>query len=249
MRALGPGWKPLAAPDPHRALAVARTFRPRLVVATPDSLSLVGPLRADLRTGHLPVLALASGDDDQLAALEAGADAVLPPEASPDLLRAAAYRLLVSRDELRRRWSHRAALALEHDGGGDTLDDHFLRRLQREAEGVLGAPASGVPELARALALSPRQLTRRLKALTGESPGAFLRRVRLGRAAALLREGATVKEAAAAVGYGSRPQFSRAFRGAFGADPSAFIAPSRPLPPESTRQGSMSENGSTMSDF
>ena len=233
--AFGAGWAPVATPDPRRALAVARTFAPRLVVAAgPEALGLLGGLRADLRTGHLPVLALADGATAQTDALERGADAALPLAPDPDLLRATAYRLVATREELRQRWSHRAALALE--AAGDSTDDRFLDRVRAAAKGVPGGPAAGsVLDLAEAVHLSPRQLTRRLKALTGESPGAFLRRTRLGRAAAWLRAGASVKEAAEAAGYSSRSQFGRAFREAFGADPSAFAAGAVPGAPHDRR--------------
>lgn len=249
--ALGSGWTPLAAPDAKSALAVARTFDPRLVVlaASGDALEFVSALRGDLRTGHLPVLALASGEREQTAALEAGADSSLPLGASPDLLRATAYRLLVTREELRQRWSHRAALALT-DGAGDTAEDRFLRRVRHEAESGLGTPGFGVPHLSRALALSPRQFARRLKRLTGETPGALLRRVRLGRAAALLARGHSAKETAHAVGFRSRSQFLTAFREAFGTPPSAFAASGAAPPPEASGgAGTMSENRPSMSDF
>ena len=71
--------------------------------------------------------------------------------------------------------------------------------------------------------MSPRQLLRKLKALTDERPNALLRRLRLERAASLLgQEAMTVKEVVHAVGFQSLPYFAKAFREAYGVAPSEY---------------------------
>jgi AraC-like DNA-binding protein len=55
------------------------------------------------------------------------------------------------------------------------------------------------------------------------SPGAFLREMRLARAAQLLeQESGTVSEVAYAVGYRDPEHFSKQFRKAYGVVPSAY---------------------------
>lgn len=77
--------------------------------------------------------------------------------------------------------------------------------------------------LARRAHFSRDHLDRLLAAATGETPAALKRRLLLERAAWQLRTGAaTPSEAAAAAGYGSLAAFSRAFKAAHGAPPSAF---------------------------
>lgn len=74
--------------------------------------------------------------------------------------------------------------------------------------------------------MSSRQLLRKLQALTGERPNTLVRRMRLDRAAELLRtDGRSVKEAAYATGFRSTTHFSQAFREAFGLSPSEFATP------------------------
>ena len=96
-----------------------------------------------------------------------------------------------------------------------------MEALRVAAEARLGDPAFSVDALADDVAMSPRQLARKISALTDETPGALLRRLRLARAADLLRAGAPVAEATDAVGF-SRAQFSRAFREAYGVTPSDY---------------------------
>ncbi|PAP81427.1 hypothetical protein B1759_08890 [Rubrivirga sp. SAORIC476] len=103
---------------------------------------------------------------------------------------------------------------------------HLIADMVGVARERLGDPAFGAVELARAVGLSPRQLRRRVRDATGETPGAFLRRLRLEHAAALLAGGTRcVKEVAHRVGFRSVSGFRAAFRAAFGVAPSAFEGP------------------------
>ena len=231
LAALGERWRVTTADTPARALAAARSLAPHVVVACagPGALELARALRADLRTAHVPLLALAVGEggapEARAALLQAGADAVLPLGTEPVVLRAWVERTLAARRALRERWSRRAALAPRWEAG-DSEAVVFLDRVREAAEAGMALPGFGVGDLAHALALSPRQLTRRLKALAGEAPGALVHRLRMARAAALLAEGHAVGEVAAAVGFRSRGHFREAYRRAFGVLPSE----SRPAP-------------------
>ena len=80
-----------------------------------------------------------------------------------------------------------------------------------------------VATLAREVGLSRAQLRRKLKALTGQSTGEFVRRLRLQRGAQLLagRFG-NVTEVAMAVGFQNPSYFARCFREEFGTPPSGY---------------------------
>jgi AraC family transcriptional regulator, regulatory protein of adaptative response / methylphosphotriester-DNA alkyltransferase methyltransferase len=77
--------------------------------------------------------------------------------------------------------------------------------------------------VARTIATSRRQLQRALAETRGTSFRRELQRVRMVRAADLLREGSlSVQAVAGAVGYRQAAQFAKAFRRHYGAPPSAF---------------------------
>lgn len=77
--------------------------------------------------------------------------------------------------------------------------------------------------LARAAAVSPFHFSRLFARRVGEPPLRHLRRLRLERAALLLREtDAAVTEVALDVGFGSLSYFVSSFRAAFGASPSRW---------------------------
>lgn len=77
--------------------------------------------------------------------------------------------------------------------------------------------------VAHEIATSRRQLQRAFAEAGRTSFRRELQRVRMERAAELLREGSrSVQEVAAAVGYRQAAQFAKAFRRSHGAPPSAF---------------------------
>ena len=73
--------------------------------------------------------------------------------------------------------------------------------------------------------MSRAAFAERFRATFERPPMAFLRDVRLRRAARLLAEtDLPVKAVAGRVGFASRSHFSRAFKASFGADPAAYRA-------------------------
>src|SRR5262245_13954487 len=78
-----------------------------------------------------------------------------------------------------------------------------------------------VEELARVANLSAFHFHRVFRAITGETIGGLVRRLRLERAGKALRRGAPLIEVALDAGYGSPEAFGRAFREAFGLTPTA----------------------------
>ncbi len=90
------------------------------------------------------------------------------------------------------------------------IDAEYRKRLQLD-------------DVARRVATSRRQLQRAFAEAGETSFRAYLQRVRMDRAAVLLREGtAPVNEVATAVGYRQPAQFAKAFRRHHGSPPSSF---------------------------
>ena len=78
-------------------------------------------------------------------------------------------------------------------------------------------------DVARRVVTSRRQLQRAFAEAGETSFRSYLQRVRMERAAELLREGSTpVNQVAGAVGYRQPAQFAKAFRRHHGAPPSSF---------------------------
>ena len=152
--------------------------------------------------------------ESQLARLRAlweGADA-----ASPLLLRQRVFALLV---HLAWRWeSSPAPEAAAHSASNaPTIADAV-----RWCEGHFAQPLS-VPQLAARLFLSPNHFSQRFTREVGVSPAAFIRRLRLEKARALLRETDwPLSRIAEATGFADAAHLARSFRGCYGLTPGDF---------------------------
>ena len=99
------------------------------------------------------------------------------------------------------------------------------RRLRGVIQAVLAQPerAWNIEEMAAAATVSRAQLMRLFKAQTGMSPYAFVNRIRLQQAAAMLKQGSdSVLAIALAVGFGSETHFGKAFKKAYGISPGQY---------------------------
>lgn len=99
---------------------------------------------------------------------------------------------------------------MEQDGAGPRPPRVGLERARRHLEGKLAGSVS-LDELARVAGLSKFHLGRAFKAAYGLPPRAYHIRLRVERARALLAEGRTVREAAAAVGFAGPTHLHRHF--------------------------------------
>ncbi|MEM1057108.1 MAG: ATP-binding protein [Bacteroidota bacterium] len=236
------------AADGAEGIEQARESVPDLVVTDVmmprvDGLALCATLKGDLRTSHIPVLLLSARADveSRIAGYDLGADAYLAKPFHAAELRAQVTGLLRERArlqarfaEVRQRTESPTSASRPHPADAPPFapedpaplpprEAAFLTDLEAAIADGLDDPGFTTNRLAEALAMSRRQLQRKLDALTGDSPGARIREARLDRAATLLAGGEwSVKEVAAAVGFRSTSAFSRAFRERYGATPSAY---------------------------
>jgi AraC-like DNA-binding protein len=128
----------------------------------------------------------------------------------------------------------RAYLARVPDGGGgflgalrDPSTAAALGAMHHRAE----APWT-VASLAKEAGLSRSVFAARFTQLVGEPPLGYLTRLRMQKAATLLREGATLARASHLTGYASEASFSHAFRQWAGVAPGAWrrrLAPARQI--------------------
>jgi AraC-like DNA-binding protein len=119
----------------------------------------------------------------------------------------------------------RAWLAESGEVEGNWLAALRDRHVGKAMSLIHGEPAHAwtVKELASRAGLSRSPFAARFVRLTGVSPMAYLSRVRMQKAAGLLRsQGASLADAAAASGYQSEAAFSKAFRRHFGAPPGQY---------------------------
>jgi len=79
-----------------------------------------------------------------------------------------------------------------------------------------------ISQMADGLALSVRQLQRKLRALTDQQPGHYLRLYRLKESLPLLQAGKRIGDVAYSVGFGSPAHYSSCFRAQYGCTPTEY---------------------------
>lgn len=158
------------------------------------------------------------------------------PGAAPSLLGIDALALRDGRMTIEAAWGEdgrRLAAALDsaEDPGGALLAALAARAgraappdpLVRAAVARLHDPGVRVAPLARELAVSERQLRRRVEAAVGYGPKRLARVLRLGRALAAARAGSDFGRAAAEAGYADQAHFTHDCRALAGDSPSSVL--------------------------
>ena len=221
------------ARDGEEGLKIAQETVPDLVLSDLmmpklDGYELCNALKTDPRTSHIPVILLTAraAQEDKLAGLETGADDYLTKPFDSRELQVRIKNLIELRKQLRRQFN--PALPLRTDEIGFTAADRaFLDRIVQTVEIRLDQETFGVAELCKAVAMSERQLRRKIKALTDQSPNFFIRSLRLQRARQLLEQNAgSVSDVCYMVGFSNLAYFTKCFREQFGKPPSKFVNPS-----------------------
>lgn len=191
-----------------------------------DGYEVCKTLKTDERTSHIPLILLTAkaAHEDKLAGLRVGADAYLQKPFDKNELFIRLEKLVALRRALQGKYAVGSSVfsknGVEKLSAAPTLDDLFLEKIRRVIFEKMSDSELGIVHLCRAASLSHTQVFRKLKALTGENPTLFIRRMRLERAAELLKTTElNVSEIAYEVGFSDPNYFSRAFHETFGASP------------------------------
>ncbi len=187
-----------------------------------DGFQLCEALKTNAKTSHIPVILLTAkaGEENKLAGLETGADDYLVKPFSSKELQVRAKNLI----ELRRKLAEhfrREGLLQPHGIAVPSVEEAFLQKLMQVTEQHLGDEDFAIEALRHELNMGQKQLYRKIKALTGQTPTEFIRTLRLRRAKQLLTQHAgTISEIAFQVGFNNLSYFSKCFREEFGQLPS-----------------------------
>jgi signal transduction histidine kinase/CheY-like chemotaxis protein len=233
---LEPKYRVMEAADGRVGLGLAQRYHPALVISDVlmpelDGIDLCRALKDHPATADIPVVLLTARTSDQAKqeGLEARADDYLFKPFSATELLTRAENLI----ELRRMLYRPAAGATFFTPTApDVLstDDELLENVRATIEKHLGNSNFGVEWLADEVALSARQLQRRLQASVRLSAAGLIRMMRLQRAAQLLeRRAGTVSEIAYRVGFHDAEHFSRLFRQTYGLTPTQYAEQHAPL--------------------
>ena len=230
---LRPKYEIFYAINGRMALEKAQRLVPDLILTDlmmpeMDGLELCRQIRGSELLSHIPIIIITarSTNEDLIRGLEAGADAYLMKPFDSDELQVRVSKLLEQRRMLREKLQRVVAEHPEEDQGDllSTQDAHFIGRLTDVVYSLMGRGQSDVDTVASTLCMSPSQLRRKVQAITGKTPAAYILQIRLSNAQRLLDKSPelTMGDVAYRCGFSDQAHFSHAFQKAFGMSPSQW---------------------------
>lgn len=189
-----------------------------------DGLSLCQIIKNDITTSHISMLMLTAKNtaEDRIDCYNAGADAYIAKPFEMKVLEARAKNLIAKRRQKSQSFQKNVEVNIP-EMGYSSIDQEFLRQAVLKVEAKLSDIMFDFEHFAADMGTSKSTLHRKLKSLTGMSPGEFIRNVRLKHAAKLLLCNAgNVSEIAYTVGFNDSKYFSRSFKAEFGLTPTEY---------------------------
>lgn len=200
-----------------------------------DGFELLQQLKASEKWQGIPVIMLTARTQikDKLKALRIGVDDYIHKPFEEEELLARIQNLL--KHAYARQLPPKAPIsaktslikkAIDHNQAISPTDLEWLKEVEEKVVQEIGSFTFSVEELSHQLALSTRQLQRKLKSNAGLTPQQYIQEVRLNKAREWLEIGqySSVKSVAYAVAMKDAKHFSKLFKKRFGKSPSAYLS-------------------------
>jgi CheY-like chemotaxis protein len=189
-----------------------------------DGISFTKKLRSNPNYGHIPVILISAktGNEAKAEGLLSGADVFIEKPFSILHVKAQIASLLENRRAILEAFN-RSPLAFYSNFSSRGSDAVFLNKLNEEIEKHISEETFSVESLSDVLGISRSSLQRKVKNISGVTPGDYLRNDRLKRACELLLEpDARINEVAFRVGFNSASYFARTFYKSYNMSPKEF---------------------------
>ena len=228
----------LTAKDGEEGLSIAISEIPDLIISDimmpkMDGYETTNQLRKNQLANHIPVVLLtARGDrESRLKGWHEKADEYLTKPFDTEELKIRLKNLLEIRNILKKSFAENL---FETKPSLDQTDVHpaddvelnrnkqqtlFIEKLNYSLEKFYTEPSIPIARFASEVAMSERQLFRKLKSVLDMTPSEYLRRFRLEKAKVLLDEGQSVSFATFEVGFATQSHFSKCFKAQYGLSP------------------------------
>jgi signal transduction histidine kinase/DNA-binding response OmpR family regulator/ligand-binding sensor domain-containing protein len=211
---------------------IAEELNPDLIISDimmpkMDGNELTRLLKNNESTSHIPIILLTakSEQESKIEGLETGADDYLTKPFDTRELLVRIKNLIEQRKKLQEKF-RREITVNPKDITVTSIDEQLLQRAINAVENNISDPDFDTTKMAREVGVSRMLLHTKIKALTGQSTGEFIRTLRLKRAAQLLQQGSgNVTQVAYDVGFQNLSYFAKTFRKQFGKSPSHYPSP------------------------
>lgn len=220
----------LTASNGTEALETLKKVEPDIVITDlmmegMGGFELCKAIKQNIRTCHISVIILTAKEDidDQIAAIEAGADEYLFKPFSISILKAKVANLLKAKYRHRHHYINTAEVEPEKITS-NAMDGDFIKRAIEIVEQNMDNEEFTSHDFSRELCMSRSNLHLKMTSLTGESAAKFIRKIRLNHACKLLVEGKfTISEISSMVGFSTPSYFATCFKKHIGCMPTEYV--------------------------
>lgn len=221
----------IEAADGEEGLALALQATPDLVLSDVmmpkmNGFELCEALKSHQQTSHIPVLLLTakSSQAEKLEGLELGADDYLSKPFDVKELTLRMNNLIASRLTIQELYQSKGLQKVICNPELPKRETSFLDKLQRYVQDNISNADIKVSDLAQAIHMSERSLSRKLKALTGDTPKKMLLVIRLEYAKKILTTNLeeSITQVAYQAGFADASHFTRSFKAHYSMTPTQY---------------------------
>jgi len=214
----------------EEALSLARRFQPDIIISDVFMQGITGIelcriIKDDNALGHIPVILLSGipAAETRLQAVAVGADDYITKPFDKDLLVARVTALIKSKNNLQKYFYNEITLQ-QNPLKVSAEYKAFLDNCIAIVEFHLDDDQFSIQTLAHELGMSYSKMNKKIKAVCGQPANAFVRFIRLRKAAELfINSNYNINETAYQVGIGDIKHFREHFTRLFGMKPSEYI--------------------------
>lgn len=210
-------------------IEILKDFEPDLIISDVmmpkmDGFEFTRNVKSNNETSHIPIILLTakSSENDKLHGLEYKADDYLTKPFNLKELKIRISNLIQIRKDLSAKFEKNIKIT-PSEITSCSADEKFLTQALKIVEDNIDDIGFTVEIFCEQIGMSRASLHRKLKALTNQSTSEFIRKIRLKRAAYLIKkEIGNVSEIAYQTGFNNLSYFSKCFKEEYGLTPSEY---------------------------
>ncbi|MEO6454231.1 MAG: two-component regulator propeller domain-containing protein, partial [Ginsengibacter sp.] len=229
-QSLGSYYNITVAENGNTGFAKAKEEYPDLIISDVmmpgiNGIEFCKMIKEDIETSHIPFLMLTAKDalDSRIEGIESGADYYFSKPLSIELLLLTIQNIFTQKQKLKEHYTknhHADAKELVHTAKDKTFIDELLGLIESQ----LTNPDMDVEYICNNIGMSRTKLYQKIKGITGQSIGDFVRTIRLKKAIYIMtHEDTSITDIMYRVGIQTQSYFTKAFKKEFGKTPSQFL--------------------------
>ncbi len=230
---LGKKYEIIEADNGEEGYNKAKNLLPDLIISDiimpkMNGLTLCQKLIENNHTNHIPIILLSALSSDEIAerGFKNGAIIHVTKPFKPIVLENQIKNILESRRNMQKQYM-KDILTEPSELETESFDRKFITKVVENIENNISDYTFNVSRLSENLNLSSSQLFRKLKSIIGQSPGEFIKIIRLKRSYQLLKNNSiskyTIAEIALMSGFNDPSYFTKSFKKFYKESPSNVI--------------------------